>query len=152
MEPVESTQKHTSIKPKAGICKSLDLDLFSWATLSALLGRLTDDTKVVVAGGWRGISVGSAGTTGTAEDFADFVAVRLMGFIGFLVVFADFLISLFLSWVVLDPLLYCFLGFVLNPSACTLTIYLIVLVALTNLLLLIRDACSTYSLPYSIVL
>lgn len=40
IEPVESTQKHTSMKPKAGIWASRDLDLFSFAVFPTLLDLL----------------------------------------------------------------------------------------------------------------
>lgn len=83
IDPVESTQKHTSMNPNAGICKSFDFDLLRCATFPAWLARL----PVLPIGATLFPTATTAGTVAATGGGMDVIGLDL----------ADDALDLFLS-------------------------------------------------------
>lgn len=155
MDPVESTQKHTSMNPKAGICTSFDFDLLNWAIFPVLLARLPVLTTGV--GVIKGTGGATAGDREILEETLELATLTRLIFLGDLDIFdteatedgkfffdfigAAFLMIFFLSFL---PFL------VLETGRSFLAIYFIVFVPIFFLDLSLEDSW-TYYLPSSMV-
>lgn len=148
MEPVESTQKQTSINPNEGICLSIELDFANFATLPTLLALLPVRTTGLAAGSGMKLPMTPMGAIGIETGTVGLAGVTVFGWRAEEVCF---LISLVFGLSFFLVSLYYFLFFVLSPETRLPAISFIVLVP-TVFLIRILVLLSTKSLPSSIVL